>query len=210
MPPGFFSRGKKGKTGDDEKSDDEDFESSAFEKITTRQDEQESVLRDFIGESKRRFAQQEQEASEQKQGYASLSEKIDRLLSRGPASAGLSAARSTPPSTPGFDSSSSGPRSPDSSSELNPALAPLFDRLDRIEKLFTAKAEEEENNPVMLIIRQAGEDLNRRIAKNIAATMKATIYAIADDYSIKVKRAVAARTVAGTGSEAPPKGGKPE
>ena len=203
-----MDRGKKRKTDDDGKGDnDEDFESSALEKLNTRQDEQESVLRDFIGESKRRFAQQEENMNEQKQANATLSEKMDRLLSRGPASAGLSSVRSTLSSTPGFDAGSSGgARSPDSSGDSNQAFAPLFERLDRMERLLTAKAEEEENNPVMLIIRQAGEELNRRIAKNIAATMKATIYAIADDYSAKVKRAVATRTAAGTGSKTPSKG----
>lgn len=200
----LLGRGRKRKTSDDEKGDDEDFESSALEKLTNRQDETEAVLKEFIGESKRRFTQQEENVSEQKQSFASLSEKVDRLLSRGPVSIGLPSVRSTLSSTPGFDSS--GARSPDSSSDFNQAFAPLFERLDRMEKLFTAKAEEEENNPVMLIIRQAGEELNRRIAKNIAATMKATIYAIAEDYSAKVKHAVATRTTSGTGNETPAKG----
>jgi len=200
----LLGRGRKRKTSDDEKGDDEDFESSALEKLTNRQDETEAVLKEFIGESKRRFTQQEENVSGQKQSFASLSEKVDRLLSRGPASIGLPSVRSTLSSTPGFDSS--GARSPDSSSDFNQAFAPLFERLDRMEKLFTAKAEEEENNPVMLIIRQAGEELNRRIAKNIAATMKATIYAIAEDYSAKVKHAVATRTTSGTENETPAKG----
>jgi hypothetical protein len=203
----LLGRGRKRKTSDDEKGDDEDFESSALEKLTNRQDETEAVLKEFIGESKRRFTQQEENVSGQKQSFASLSEKVDRLLSRGPASIGLPSVRSTLSSTPGFDAgSSSSARSPDSSSDFNQAFAPLFERLDRMEKLFTAKAEEEENNPVMLIIRQAGEELNRRIAKNIAATMKATIYAIAEDYSAKVKHAVATRTTSGTENETPAKG----
>ncbi len=194
---GFLDRRKKDRSKDDDGDGDGsgDFESSAIGKVTGRQDEMESILRDFIGETKRRFTEQDKDRDEQKQLVTGLSEKVDRLNSTVSSrlTGGGSAIRSTSPSSaPGGASSIVG--SPESSSD--PAL---LARIERLETVLASRAEEEENDPVAMVIREATNEMKRKLAKNIASTMKTTIYQIADDYSRKLKKAV----VKQTGPDAP-------
>jgi hypothetical protein len=199
---GFLDRRKKDRSKDDDGDGDGqgDFESSAIGKVTGRQDEMESVLREFIGETKRRFTEQEKDKAEQKQQLTDLLEKMDRLQNTvsSRVTGGGSAARSmSASSAPG------GPSSIVSSSESSSDHA-LLSRIERLEGLLAAKADEEENDPVAMVIREATNEMKRKLAKNIASTMKSTIYQIADDYSRKLKKAVVKQTGPDT-PDSPPK-----
>lgn len=193
---GLLDRRKKDRSKDDNGDGDGsgDFESSAIEKVTGRQDEMESILREFIGETKRRFTEQDKDRDEQKQLVTGVSEKVDRLNSTVSSrlTGGGSTIRST--SLSGAPGGASGLVS-SSESGSDPAL---LTRIETLERLYAAKAEEEENDPVAIVIREAVNEMKRRLAKNIALTMKSTIYHIADDFSKKLKKAVINNTEPGT------------
>jgi len=197
-------RGKKGQRG--EEGEEDEFATSALDKLTERQDEMESIVKDFIGESKRRF----EDLSNRMTTMTAEFEKVRTAIPKYPISsmmrtapgqivvAGNPAETATgPPAEPGEGIPM----------DLAKLLTTINTRLERLEKAAAEKAEGEEADPVQIVMREAYEDLRKKIAKDIAATFKASTFKVADSYRSKIKTAVLRETEkkdVGAGSTPPP------
>jgi len=192
---GLLGRGRGKRTREDEGEDDE-FASSALDKLAERQDEIESVLKDFIGESKRRF----EDFANNVTAMKSEAEKIriaasrPQTMLRPPTSivmAGNPQEGTSMLSAEGAEAASA---------DLVKMLTAINTRLDRLEKMGQEKVEEEAGDPVEVVMREAYQDLRKKIAKDVAATFKASTFKIADTYRAKVKKAVLKETEEATSS----------
>lgn len=203
MPLFSRGRGKKGQRGEEEEEDE--FAASALDKVTERQDEMESVVKDFIGESKRRF----EDLSNRMTTMTAELEKVRTAIPKYPISSMMRTA-------PGqivvagnpAETATGAPAEPSEGipMELAKLLGTINTRLERLEKAATEKAEEEEVDPVQVVMKEAYEDLRKKIAKDIAATIKSSTYKVADSYRSKIKTAVLRETEkkdTATGSTAP-------
>ena len=192
---GLFGRGR-GKRAREDESEEDEFAGSALDKLTERQDEMESVFKDFIGESKRRF----EDLANNLTAMKSEAEKIRVAASR--------PQTILRPSTPIIMASNpqegtsmlSAEGAEAASADLVKMLTAINTRLDRLEKMGQEKAEEEAGDPVEVVMREAYQDLRKKIAKDVAATFKASTFKIADTYRAKVKKAVLKETEEATSS----------
>jgi len=192
---GLFGRGRGKRAREDESGEDE-FAGSALDKLAERQDEMESVLKDFIGESKRRF----EDFANNVTAMKSEAEKI-RIAANRPQTmlrppTPIVMAGNPQEGTPML--SAEGAEA--ASADLVKMLTAINTRLDRLEKMGQEKAEEEAGDPVEVVMREAYQDLRKKIAKDVAATFKASTFKIADTYRAKVKKAVLKETEEATSS----------
>jgi tetrahydromethanopterin S-methyltransferase subunit G len=192
----LFGKGRKKERGSE--GEEDEFAGSALERLAERQDEMESVVKDFIGESKRRFEDDNKrlgEITNRLDSVAVQMEKlqgaVNRVLAARPSSVPVIATGSSPqesPAAPSVELNES------LSVDLARTLAAVNTRLDRLEKAVTEKAEEEGSDPVEVVMKEAYQDLRKKIAKDIAATFKSSTFKIADSYRAKVKKAVLKET----------------
>jgi hypothetical protein len=192
----LFGKGKKKERGSEDEEDE--FAGSALEKLTERQDEMESVVKDFIGESKRRFEDGDRKSTELASRFDSVAAQMEKL--QGAVNRVLAARPSSTPIIAAGISPQEGTAAPSVEQneglpvDLVRTLGAVNMRLDRLEKTMTEKAEEEGSDPVEVVMREAYQDLRKKIAKDIAATFKSSTFRIADSYRTKVKKAVLKET----------------
>jgi len=192
----LFGKGRKRQRSSEDEEDE--FAGSALERLAERQDEMESVVKDFLGESKRRFEDDNKRLGEIGTRLDSVAVQMEKL--QGAVNRVLAARTSSPPVVAAGTSFQEGAAAP--SVEPNEGLPPdlvrtlgaINTRLDRLEKTMTEKAEEEGSDPVEVVMKEAYQDLRKKIAKDIAATFKSSTFKIADSYRAKVKKAVLKET----------------
>jgi len=191
MPLFSRGRGKKGQRGEEEEEDE--FATSALDKLTEHQDEMESVVKDFIGESKRRF----EELSNRMTMMTTELEKVRTATPKYPISSMMRTApgqivvAGNPAETAMGAPAEPGEGVP---MDLVKLLGAINTRLERLEKAAAEKTEEEEADPVQIVLNEAYQDLRKKIAKDIAATFKSSTFKVADSYRSKIKTAVLRET----------------